>query len=77
MQNLSNVYIWGSPFITSRTDAQNGVDIIFKEDTLYNLIELNHSPLLTMVKQGPGPKINIRNRTLLNLYKPMKGPSQI
>ena len=29
MQNLVNVYIWGSPFVMSRTDAQNGVDIIF------------------------------------------------
>jgi hypothetical protein len=28
MQNLGNVYIWGSPFVMSRTDAQNGVDII-------------------------------------------------
>jgi hypothetical protein len=30
MQSLGNVYIWGSPFVMSRTDAQNGVDIIFK-----------------------------------------------
>ena len=30
MQNLGNVYIWGSPFVMSRTDAQNGVDSIFK-----------------------------------------------
>jgi hypothetical protein len=29
MQNLGNIYIWGSPFVMSRTDAQNGVDIIF------------------------------------------------
>ena len=29
MQNLGNVYIWGSHFVMSRTDAQNGVDIIF------------------------------------------------
>jgi hypothetical protein len=31
MQNLGNVYIWdwGSPFVMSRTDVQNGVDIIF------------------------------------------------
>jgi hypothetical protein len=29
MQNLGNVYVWGSPFVMSRTDAQNGVDIIF------------------------------------------------
>jgi hypothetical protein len=30
MQNLGNVYIsvWGSPFVMSRTDAQNGVEII-------------------------------------------------
>jgi hypothetical protein len=28
MQNLGNVYIWGSPFVMSRTDAQNGMDII-------------------------------------------------
>jgi hypothetical protein len=30
MQNLGNVYIWGTTFVMSRTDAQNGVDIIFK-----------------------------------------------
>ena len=30
MQNLGNVYIWRSPFVMSRTDAQNGVDIIFR-----------------------------------------------
>jgi hypothetical protein len=30
MQYLGNVYIWGSPFVMSRTDAQNGVGIIFK-----------------------------------------------
>ena len=35
MQNLGNVYIWRSPFVMSRTDAQNGVDIIFKN--LYRL----------------------------------------
>jgi hypothetical protein len=29
MQNLGHVYIWGSPFVMSRIDAQNGVDIIF------------------------------------------------
>jgi hypothetical protein len=27
-ENLGNVYIWGSPFVMSRTDAQNGVEII-------------------------------------------------
>ena len=31
MQNVDNVYIWGSPFDKSRTDAQNGVDIIFNQ----------------------------------------------
>ena len=30
MKNLGNVYIWGTPFVMSRTDAQKGVDIIFK-----------------------------------------------
>jgi hypothetical protein len=30
MQNLGNLYIWGSPFVMSRTDAQNWVEIIFK-----------------------------------------------
>jgi hypothetical protein len=29
MQNLGNVYIWGSPFVMSSTDAQNGVETIF------------------------------------------------
>jgi hypothetical protein len=27
MQNLGNVYICGSPFVMSRTDVQNGLDI--------------------------------------------------
>jgi hypothetical protein len=31
MQNLGKVCIWGSPFGMCRTDAQNGVDIIFKK----------------------------------------------
>ena len=31
MQNLGNVYIWGSPFVMSRTDVQNGVKIIFNK----------------------------------------------
>jgi hypothetical protein len=35
MQNLGHVYIWGSPFVMSRTDAQNGVDIIFKSVNHY------------------------------------------
>jgi hypothetical protein len=39
MQNLGNVYIWGSPFVMSRTDAQNGVDIIFKS---YSSGEASH-----------------------------------
>jgi hypothetical protein len=30
IQNLGNVYIWGSPFVMNRTDAQNAVEIIFK-----------------------------------------------
>jgi hypothetical protein len=30
MQNMGNVYIWGSPFVMNKTNAQNGVDIIFK-----------------------------------------------
>ena len=30
MRNLGNVYICGSPFVMSRTDAQNGLDSIFK-----------------------------------------------
>jgi hypothetical protein len=29
MQNFGNVYICGSPFVMSRTDAQNGLDMIF------------------------------------------------
>jgi hypothetical protein len=29
MQNLGNVYICGSPFVMSRTDAQNGLDMVF------------------------------------------------
>ena len=38
MQNLGNVYIWGSPFVMSRTDAQNGVDIIFKVPCFSNYV---------------------------------------
>jgi hypothetical protein len=30
MRNLGNVYICGSPFVMNRTDAQNGLDSIFK-----------------------------------------------
>jgi hypothetical protein len=30
MQNLGNVYICRSPFVMSRTDAQNGLYSIFK-----------------------------------------------
>jgi hypothetical protein len=32
MQNLGNVYTCdcGSPFVMSRTDAQNGLDMVFK-----------------------------------------------
>jgi hypothetical protein len=29
MRNLGNVYICRSPFVMSRTDAQNGLDITF------------------------------------------------
>ncbi len=37
MRNLGNVYICGSPFVMSRTDAQNGLDSIFNisATTLY------------------------------------------
>jgi hypothetical protein len=38
MQNLGNVYICGFPFVMSRTDAQNGLYSIFKE----NLLNLRH-----------------------------------
>ena len=31
-----SVYIWGSPFVMSRTDAQNGVDIIFNRVIIEN-----------------------------------------
>jgi hypothetical protein len=31
MQNLGNVFICGSPFVMSRTDAQNGIYSIFKD----------------------------------------------
>ena len=30
MRNLGNVYICGSPFVMSRTDAQNGLYSMFK-----------------------------------------------
>jgi hypothetical protein len=29
MQNSGNVYICGSPFVMSRTDMQNGLDMVF------------------------------------------------
>jgi hypothetical protein len=31
MQNLGNVYICGSPFVMSRTDAQNGLDMVINK----------------------------------------------
>ena len=31
IQNLGNVYIYGSSFVMSRTDAQNGLESIFKK----------------------------------------------
>jgi hypothetical protein len=34
IQNLGNLYNWGSPFVMSRTDAQNRVEIIFKRTYL-------------------------------------------
>jgi hypothetical protein len=37
MQNLGNVYIWGSPFVMSRTDAQNEVDIVFKNKSVVDV----------------------------------------
>jgi hypothetical protein len=30
MQNLGSVYFCGSPFVMSRTDAQNGLHMVFK-----------------------------------------------
>ena len=30
VRKMQNFYIWGSPFVMSRTDGQNGVEIIFK-----------------------------------------------
>jgi hypothetical protein len=34
MQNLGNVYICGSPFVMSRTDAQakNGIDMVCNDN---------------------------------------------
>jgi hypothetical protein len=47
MQNLGNVYICGSPFVMSRTDAQNGVEIIFKVNSLlYKFNSLNRNILI-------------------------------
>ena len=52
MHNLGNVYICGSPFVMSRTDAQNGLYNIFKESILsylgdfnlsFNIIYLKHN----------------------------------
>jgi hypothetical protein len=38
MQNLGNVYICGSPFdfVMSRTDAQNGLDMVFNINNKQN-----------------------------------------
>jgi hypothetical protein len=41
MQNVGNVYIWGSPFVMSRTDAQNGVDIINRSAS-FSLSDIKH-----------------------------------
>jgi hypothetical protein len=35
MENLGNVYICGSPFVMSRTDAQKGLDMVFKGLNLF------------------------------------------
>ena len=45
MQNLGNLYIWGSPLVMSRTDAQNGVDIIFKLYIAWNLRQKKFKPI--------------------------------
>jgi hypothetical protein len=38
MQNLGNVYICGFPFAMSRTDAQNGLDMVFKDISLSMIV---------------------------------------
>ena len=38
MWNLDNSYIWGPRFVMGRTDAQNRVDIIFKSNGQWNVI---------------------------------------
>ena len=57
MQNLGNVYILGSPFVMSRTDAQNGVEIIFKwlvitanEDKLEIIVYVDNVIVLCKLK---------------------------
>ena len=57
MRNLSNVYICGSPFVMSRTDAQNGLYSIYNVNRelfsmfvyvsteVVNVIKINQSTL--------------------------------
>ncbi len=54
MQNLGSVYNCGCPFVMSRTDAQNGLDLIFKE-ACYNpffkdLAQIDYYKLKTYFK---------------------------
>jgi hypothetical protein len=47
MQNLGNVYIYGSPFVMSRTDTQNGLDMVFK----FTSLNCGESAILTCPKE--------------------------
>ena len=42
MQYLGNVYFCGSPFVyMSRTDAQNGLDLIVQNFSGHNILDLD------------------------------------
>jgi hypothetical protein len=57
MQNSGNVYICGSPFVMSRTDAQNGLDMVFNP---------NPNP-----NSNPNPNLN-PNPKSLKIVTPLK-----
>jgi hypothetical protein len=40
MQNLGNVYICGFPFVMSRTDGQNGLHMIFKNQITLQYVHI-------------------------------------
>jgi hypothetical protein len=47
MQNLGNVYTAGPPFVMGRTDAHNGLDMVFNYYAFY----LSYNIVETLIKR--------------------------